>query len=207
MSNTDEQKPSLSRKFIVTAALLLILVALPAISYLYLRDGLAWRKTAVAELGEYGKILPAYAIYPGNVRIDELDGKVCVVHVFEEAPTLTPENQKILEVCDRLCAQFGQADGFRMAMVAEKQQSDFRAYWQKLPTSDNFAWSWTGARGSWGVVMDNGYKVFTERGARKADRYFALADTSGTIRRFYNALDEKEINRMVQQIAILMPTQ
>ena len=39
------------RKLFITAFLLLVLVVFPALSWLYLRGGLNWRKEALAELG------------------------------------------------------------------------------------------------------------------------------------------------------------
>jgi hypothetical protein len=65
---------------------------------------------------------------------------------------------------------------------------------------------WTGGLGSWRTVVENGYEYFLLKEKTKPDpQYFALTDTSGTIRRFYNAQDEKQVGRMVEHISMLLP--
>jgi hypothetical protein len=54
--------------------------------------------------------------------------------------------------------------------------------------------------------LQNGYESFCLAEKQKpAAAYYALADTSGTIRRYYDALDQSQVDRMVQHIAILLP--
>lgn len=205
MENT-EKKPSLGRKVYIAAALFLILVGLPAVSWLYLRGGFNWRKEAVAELANYGKIRGAYIIWPDGTRDDMLKSKVVVLHIFGENPDLTDANREILDTCEKLFNQFGKNSTFRMALISEGGTAEFRSYHQKMSSSDHVAWTWTGGLGSWRTVILNGYESFCLAEGIDPDReYYALADTSGTIRRFYDALDKKQVDRMVQHIAILLP--
>jgi len=52
----------------------------------------------------------------------------------------------------------------------------------------------------------NAYDLYCQQnGVKPVSYYYALSDTAGTIRCFYNALDEKEIGRMVEHIALLLP--
>ena len=75
-----------------------------------------------------------------------------------------------------------------------------------MPSSDFITWAWTGATGSWRTIIENGYESFClSENIRPSKDYFAVCDTSGQIRRYYNALDDKQIDRMVQHIAILLP--
>lgn len=201
-----EKKPTLGRKIYIAAALFLILIALPAISWIYLRDGLNWRKEAVAELANYGKISKAPIIWPDGTWEDQLKSKVVVVHVFGENPDLTNANKQILDTAEKLHDQFGQNHEFRLAMIASGGTAEFRSYFQKMPSADNATWAWAGGLGSWRTAMLNGYESFClAEKAKPATHYYALADTSGTIRRFYDALDQKQVDRMVQHIAILLP--
>jgi hypothetical protein len=197
---------SKGRKIGVTIALAIILVVLPAISWIYLRNGLNWRKEAQAELKAYGKVRSAPVIYPDGTKYDRLKGKVCVIHYFGENPDLTDSNRRIIDDGQKLFEQFGQNDAFRIVMVSQGGTSEFRSHYQKLPSIDYATWVWAGAVGSWKTILVNGYESYClEEKIQPAQEYYALSDTSGTIRRFYDALDEAQVSRMVQHIAILLP--
>jgi hypothetical protein len=205
MENT-ENKPSLGRKVYIAAALFFILVALPAVSWFYLRGGINWRKEAVAELANYGKIRSATIIWPDGTTEDQLQGKVVVVHIFGEDPDLTEANRQILDTAEKLFNQFGQNYNFRMALVTSGGTAEFRSHFQTMPSADHAVWVWTGGLGSWRTIILNGYESFClAEGISPDQEYYALADTSGTIRRFYDALDKKQVDRMVQHIALLLP--
>lgn len=213
MSEEKQAVPN-KRKWILGAAMLLILVILPAGSWFYLRGGLKWRKDAVAELGFYGQIRGAHIIYPDGTKLDQLKDNVCVIHNFGANPELTEENKKIIETNMRLYDQFGKmSDGtvrinFRIVMIYEGGSAEFRSAIQKIPSIDYATWVSTGGLGSWGTILENGYEKFAlEKGAKRHKYYYALADTTGQVKCFYNALDEAAVNRMVQQIALLLPPQ
>lgn len=205
MENT-EKKPSTGRKIYIAAALFLILVGLPAASWFYLRGGLNWRKEALSELSSWGTIRPAHIVWPDGTREDMLNEKVVVIHIFGENPDLTPDNRKILDSCEKLFNQFGTTNNFRLAMIAQGGTAEFRTHYQTMASAEHATWVWTGGLSSWRNIVDNGYEYFCR--AEKVQpnpEYFALADTAGTIRRYYNALDDKQVERMVQHIAILLP--
>jgi hypothetical protein len=205
MANEQTQSSG-KRKIGMIAALAIILVIFPAVSWYYLHGGMTWRKKAVSELGSYGKIRPAWIVYPDGEKVNQLNGCVTVVHIFGENPDLTEENKKIVDIGQRLFDQFGTSHHFRMAMVAEGGTSEFRSYVQKLPSIDYATWAWTGALGAWRTIIENAYESYTlAQGEKAVPQYFALADSSGQIRRFYDAMDEKQVGRMVEQIAILLP--
>lgn len=207
------EKVSGKRKIFIFAVLFLILGVLPIGSWLYLRGGFNWRKTAQAELQDFGKIRSASIIYADGTKENLLKSKVCVLHFFGPNPDLTPENRTILDTGEKLVQQFGykpgmQEDYFRMVMIAEGGSAEFKTMAQTLPSAQLVNWVWTGGMGSWQTILYNGYDAYCQKtGARPVAEYFALSDTSGTIRRFYNALDEKEVGRMVEHIALLLPYQ
>ncbi len=64
-----------------------------------------------------GKFVPFAVIYPDGKKEDQIEGKVCVIHIFGEAPDLTDDNRKILDTCEKLFNQFGTKSFFRMALV------------------------------------------------------------------------------------------
>jgi hypothetical protein len=204
---SNETTPPSKQKTIIRGAILaLILVVLPAISYFYMKSGYQLRKEAVGVQANFGKIRSVAVIYPDGKKEDQIKGKVCVIHLFGEAPDLTDDNRKILDTCEKLFNQFGSNPFFRLTLVAKEGTAEFRSHYQKMPSSDYVTWAWTGALGSWRTIIENGYESFYK--SEKVDpvkEYFAVCDTSGQIRRYYNALDDKEIDRMVQHIAILLP--
>lgn len=205
----EKEKVTNKRKLIIFAAMFLIFVALPGMSWYYLSSGLSWHKKAYAELGNYGKIRPAFIIYPDGEKRDQLKEKVVVLHIFGENPDISPVNQKILDTGENLFNQFGKNYMFTLCMIKEGGgTAEFKTYAQTRPSSDFATWVWTGGLGSWRTILENGYESFSlASGTPAVKEYYALCDTSGTIRRFYNAEDDHEIGRMVEHIAMLLPKQ
>ena len=208
----EQQKATPKRKIVTAIALTLVLVVLPAISWIYLRDGLQWRKDAKAELGSYGKIRGAFIIYPDGTKENQLAESVCVIHNFGANPELTEENKQIIETNKRLYDQFGKMPNnmprpfFKIVMIFEGGSTEFRSEIQKIPSIDYANWVVMGGLGSWTTILQNGYEKFVyEKKPDQYKEYYAMADTSGQIRCFYNALDEKQVTRMVQQIALQLP--
>lgn len=213
MENT-EAKSSRTRKMAVAAILFLILVALPAGSWYYLRSGLNWHRKAVSELRHYGKVLPVMFIMPDGERFNDLQGRVCVVYNFGIRPDLNDTTKRVLDTYQRLFGQFGRFSDqsvrpdFRLVPLYENGTAEFKSYAQQLEVFEYAIWRNSGAVAAWEQVLDGNYRQFCrEEDIRPQPCYYALADTSGSIRRFYNALDEKEIGRMVEHIALLLPKQ
>lgn len=207
-----QPKSTRTRKILTALALFVVLVVLPGISWIYLSDGLQWRKDAVAELGSFGQIRGAYIIYPDGSKENQLGESVCVIHNFGANPELTEENRQIIETNKKLYDQFGKmSDGtprpfFKIVMIYESGSAEFRSAVQTIPSIDYATWVITGGLGSWGTILNNGYEKFTiERKVSPDERVYALADPSGQIRCFYDALDDKQVNRMVQQVALMLP--
>jgi hypothetical protein len=208
----EQQQPSRRRKILTAVVLTLVLGVLPAGSWFYLKNGLQWRKDAVAELGFYGQIRGAYIIYPDGTKENQLKESICVIHNFGENPELTEDNKRIIETNKRLYDQFGKtADGipfpfFKIVMIYEGGSTEFRSEIQKIPSIDYATWVVTGGLGSWGTILNNGYEKFAlEKKVKQQKEVYALTDATGQIKCFYNALDEAQVTRMVQQIARLMP--
>ncbi len=206
-----EEKISKKRKWWVMGVIAVLLFGFPAISWWYLKSGLDWRRQAQAELREYGKIRPVPVIYSDGTKENLVAEKVCVIYYFGANPDLTPENKFILDTGERLFKQFGfksaaVPDYFRLVMISQDGTAEFRSYARTLPSADYVNWVWAGGLNSWRATLANAYDLYCQQnGVKPVDHYYALADTSGTIRCFYNALDEKEVGRMVEHIALLLP--
>jgi hypothetical protein len=211
MSEQTTEKSTTPRRVFAGIVLFLMVIGLPAISYYYVKSGFDWRKDAQSELRDYGRIREVYHVWPDGVKENLIDKKVCVLYLFGDQPELTPENRKIIDISEELIKQFGYKPGsdvndFRAVLIAGNQTAEFKSYGQTRPSADLNNWVWTGGLGSWTTIMKNGYDYYCQSNKiTPYPQYFAVSDTSGTIRRFYNAQDKEEINRMVQHIAILMP--
>jgi hypothetical protein len=95
---------------------------------------------------------------------------------------------------------------FKLVLISESGNAEFRSEIQKIPSIDYATWVVTGGLGSWSTILNNGYEKYAvERKAEQHKEFFALADATGQIKCFYNALDEKQITRMVEQIALMLP--
>lgn len=211
MSETDSEKVTTANKIIRTVGLILVLVVFPAISWVYLKSGFEWRKTAQAELQDYGPIKEAFAIWPDGSREDLLKGKVCVIYNFGAKPDLTPVNKTVLETAEQLVDQFGykpgaEQDYFRMVMIEEGASTELRSKYQTMRNSELVNWVWTSGLSSWNNILQGDFDYYCKSAnVSPYPHYYALADTSGRVRRFYNAEDTKEVGRMVEHIALLLP--
>lgn len=204
----QEKNPFSRRRILLIAAMLLIFVVLPVGSLLYLRGGYKWRKQAVSELRDHGKVRSVPIIWQDGTKEDQIKGKVCVLYYFGDNPDLTATNREVLDTGEELYKQFGQNPNFRLVMIAANGTAEFRSHAQKLPSYDYATWVWSSALGSWKTILANGYESFClAEDVRPADAYYALSDTSGTIRRFYTATDKKQVTRMREHIAILLPVE
>jgi hypothetical protein len=206
MNETSKNATKKTINWSLLALFIFFFILAPGLSWLYLKMGYNWRKEAITELQHFGQIRSAPIIYANGVREDRAKGKVCVIHIFGANPDLTPANQRVLDINEKLFNQFKESDYFRLVMVAEGGTAAFKSYMQKQESVDFVTSVYTGGVASWEGVMNNSYDLYkTRTGARGVDHWYALTDTMGTIRRFYDAEDDKEVDRMVQQIAILLP--
>jgi hypothetical protein len=188
------------------AMLFLLLVVAPAMSWYYLSGGLKWRKDAVAELGSYGTVKPVWMIDDKLVKSNLIEHKVCAVYYFGENPDLTPANQRILGIGKGLQQQFEKTNNFRNVVIWEDGSLAFRGTFEEMAKGENNAWQHTAGLGGWRTVLSNQYEYFClHEKIKPAAQYFALSDTTGTIRRFYDANDDEQMKRMIQHIAILLP--
>jgi hypothetical protein len=206
--STDNTPPSTGRKIFVFTFLSLVLVVFPAVSWLYLRNGLNWQRAVRAELGSYGKIRPVYRIEPGDVKTDQIKGKVCLLHLFPDGDAaLDADNKAVLDMGARLYKQFRQNDAFRLVMISDDPATDLKAHYQTLEgTQPGGTWIWAGGTGSWRTILQNAYESYTlAEKTKPVKSYLALSDTTGTIRCFYNLNQQTEVDLMVAHVALLLP--
>jgi hypothetical protein len=208
MENT-EPPVTRRRKIIQAAILLTLLVVFPALSYYYLGLGFKKHQETQAELRHYGQVRKENLIYPDGVKEDRLKGKVCIVYYFGENPDLTDLNRKVIATGEALFQQFsgeGRRDDIRLVMIARGGTAEFKSFAQTQPSAEFITWVWSQGLESWKTIIDQAFAQFQRDEGDEIDpNCFMLADTDGAIRRFYPVSDDKQINKMVNHIATLLP--
>jgi hypothetical protein len=212
MSQQEEKKGTL-RKVIAFGAIGLLLFGLPLMSYVYLSKGFKWRMDAQSELKDFGKMPKQPMVWNDGSHEDMISGKLCVVYNFGQHADLTDVNKAILDTGEELIKQFGYnresvRNDFRFVMVRGTESYEFKGYREGKPTAHLSNWMPSGSVNTFGKIMTEGFQYYCQsEGVTPYKHYFAMTDTSGIIRRFYNAEDKGEVDRMVQQIAIIIPKQ
>ncbi|MEY3241603.1 MAG: hypothetical protein RIR11_3042 [Bacteroidota bacterium] len=213
MSDQEDKKITF-KKIIVYGVIGMLIFGLPAMSYFYLKKGFEWRVNAQNELKkDFGKIPQVPILWPDGTKENQLQGKLCVIHSFGANPSLIPVNKFIIDTGEELFKQFGYKkeairNDFRLVMIKEGGSADFDTYAETRPSASMSNWVWTGGLNNWSKVLGEGYQYYTStQKVSPYPNYYALTDTSGIIRRFYNAEDKSDVERMVQHIAILLPRQ
>jgi hypothetical protein len=190
----------------------LLLIVFPALSYMYLSKGWEFRKQVQGELRNYGKVATATTTLPDGSVVDQLDACVTVLHAFPTQADITPENQRVLDLCKGLYEQFGYKTAennpraFRLALVAANPTPAFQAFVDKIPNGRRENWVWLQNDSAWAPLMRRGLEqYYQEEKIAPFENWVAVADTSGTIRRYYNIDQPESIQRMIHHINLLMP--
>ncbi len=197
-------------------ALILFIIVLPLGSWYYLNSGLNYYKKLMGELKDYGE-LPAFTLTNQNGQVftkADLKGKVVIADFFfTHCPTICP---KMTSQMKRLYEQFDdRADIVFLSHTVDPKRdsvSVLQAYMQahEIPLDDQWYFL-TGNQDSIFALARKGYQLPTDEGAAGDGEdflhspYFALLDTTLTIRNYYDGTDSTRVNRLVEHIAMLMP--
>ncbi len=212
MSQQKDKKIT-PRKLFVYGVVGLLLFGLPLMSYVYLSKGFKWRMEAQSELKDFGKVPEQPMVWNDGSHEDRIAGKLCVIYNFGQHADLTEANKSVLNIGEELIKQFGYKpesvrNDFRFVMVRSTESAEFKAFREAKKTAQLANWMPTGSVNTFGKILTDGFQYYCKsEGARPYPHYFAMTDTAGIIRRFYNADDKNEIDRMVQHIAIIIPKQ
>lgn len=186
------------RKFIQFLAFLLLFVAIPGGTWYYLKSGRDNQRAARAELKNYGKI-PAFGFQSQDgqpVSEADLKHRLAVIQFLPSA--------ELADVKIALMEQFEDRDDVIFLSVAP----DSTAVLKKL-----FAEKFPRGRKNWHLASETTaeFRLFFEKAAHEngfqipAENLIALADTSSTIRRFYNGGDRGEMVKLVHHLGLILP--
>lgn len=202
MENWSEVKPA--NKF-GRAVIFAVLFIMPVVSLFYLYQGRAHSRTAVAELEKLGN-LPGFNIKnQQNQPIDNklLRGKVTVIDF------LPKELEKAKSFADRISKlhqSFDDTDDviFLSFIVADSSTTLLETA-SKLGIEDHRQWYLLGTnQANWDSLSNS---IFSNTKNVDANLGVAMADTSLQIRKYYDINDNKQMGRMVEHIAKVIPKQ
>lgn len=200
-------KKSPLARFGQAALLLLILAVLPAISYLYLKQGADYRRAALSNLDEYGQAT-ALADYPAifGKLPDPLNGNMLVVGWIDEAHT--ESRQLYVETLKRLHEQFDESRNLHFATLAlgTLDPGELNAIIEQHGLTDRQQLSFLLLNETdFHRSVEDFHLPLSEYAAPGTKPIVALVDTSMTVRSFYDLSREGEANRLVEHIAMIMP--
>jgi hypothetical protein len=198
----EEQKMNNTKRIIISILVVFILFVLPAGSWLYLQRGLDYHIASKSELQELGKTGDFQLANQKNIPIspEMIRGKVSVIHFLPE----NREEGKILT--DRMAKVHQSFDGTEDVVFLSFMPSDSSTQLLDIANAfgirDDKQWYLIGAEKSeWERLANEVYKIPNPATG------VALVDTSLTIRKYYDINVNKEMGRLVEHIAMIIPEQ
>jgi hypothetical protein len=196
---TATKAQDIMRLWIQYLALFILLVVTPAISWVYLRNGLDYHRKALAELKKLGPI-PSYqalTLQGDSLRSSDLAEKLMVVGTLDLTASKNAPN--VLNNLKELHAQFDdRTDVFFLLYVQPADTAAVRkfAISQELdePTQVFYL--------PYDQTIMNPYHL-PATGA--ITPYFSLADTKGMVRKVYDLREGSQYARLVEHLALLLP--
>jgi cytochrome oxidase Cu insertion factor (SCO1/SenC/PrrC family) len=189
-------------------AVSVFLIGFPLVSWYYLNQGYNYRVKILSELKENLGEIPAFQLQNQNAKmIDKqaLSQKV-VISNFVDLNALT-KSQDYLDKIYKIQDQFGKKDDIVFCTFIQTDSlAQLQKYYEKLVINEPEHWHFlTGNQQEMTALLQN--FPFPE-GATKnyaGNPVVAIADTSSIIRHFYDMNNIKEVSRLVEHIANLMP--
>lgn len=206
----EEKKKSGLRRLGQLAALFLFLVGLPAVSWYYLSTGLQYRKQALQELGDHGRI-PDFSLtnYLGDtLHLEDVKGKLVVASFLSlDSPALSDAFGETLR---KLHEQFDHREDvvFIQHLIADSVAVDrITAFADQYGLADaGQCFFLTGGRPPFEQLARDGYHLPLDANTPLQEAsFFALADTNAVIRQYYDVRHIGEVKRLVAHIAIILP--
>ncbi len=187
------------RKAIQFLALGVLLIGAPLGSWYYLNMGYNERKAALDQLKDYGK----YELIPTNdhqgrtITNDSLQQRFSVIGFTDKMTVEAP----ILKHTKILYDQFGKDGGIALLTYAIGADSMSLERYSKAQLGEE--------PGHWYILGVDAKRYDNERDkvlgdSLKNGNYFALVDTTLTIRSYYDATDLRAVNELAKHIAMFI---
>ncbi len=183
--------------------LVVLFVVLPGTSYFYLQTGIEYHRARKAELGDLGQVQSAEFLdqlgEPFSTK--DMKGKMSVLGFF--SPNCGDSCDVMIGNFQLLQEQFGHYD--KLLLLAHDTELDSISILENAieeAKAQDGMWYWLTAKDSTYNAYINSYEVDFKDGYASQ---FALVDSNLTILRYYDALDQNEINRLVIHLAKFAP--
>jgi hypothetical protein len=199
MENTNVNK---SRRFITSAVVMILLFVLPAVSWIYLRQGLDYRKKSLSELKDLGKTGNFELKNQKNLLVSPglLRGKVTVVQFLPSDPA---EGKAKVERLAGIHENFDDTeDVVFLSFVPKDTTVSLLDLARRLNIKDDNQWFL--------MYADSAELAgLTSSVYRPADpqHELTLVDTSLTVRKYYDIRQNAAMGRLVEHISIVIPEQ
>ncbi|RMF32049.1 MAG: hypothetical protein D6765_00875 [Bacteroidetes bacterium] len=174
--------------------ILLFLVGLPLGSWLFLQQGVAYRKASIAELKDLGSLPPLDCTDQKGrpLRTEDLQGKVSLLTRWPEDSTLHPALTERLDFIHHLFDE--KQDLLLLTFLPPETPPDTWA--QNLDITDPHQWRALSCQSTPTPLLDT---------LRKKPLQALLVDPELHLRRHYDIEKVEEIYRLVEHVEILLP--
>ena len=198
-----------ARTIFQLGALVMLLIVFPAASWYYLNSGLQYRRSAMAELGDFGSFPKVdWMMVDGtSLPAGVLDKKMILAQVLppstEESLT-TQYGQTLKQLHD----QFDERDELAFLIFLREDNGtsleQLRQFAQTYELEDEDQLFFIKFNKQEWAQMENG--LFQSRPEDiDPTSFLLLTDVTAKVRRYYDVREELDIKRLVEHIALLLP--
>lgn len=197
------------KKPIQVIVLLAFLIVIPLGSWYYLQMGFDYRKEALDQLEDHGP-LPAFDFntVDGKINVaDSLEGKMVLAHL------LNTQNQELTrqygDMINRLTNQFKNTSRLAVVSLGVDPQKDDQEALMKFAEEyglKGMPHYYLISPDSSGITDVAEQLYFPELDYNNSV-YFALADTSKTVKNHYKITNEQSVRDMITHTAMFLPRQ
>ncbi len=189
------------------SVLLLMLIGFPLVSFIYLRDGANFRRTAIESMGDFGKMPDLYGLVPIEGQLPpDLRGAMSVVGWLD--PTKEEGTHIYGHMLDSLYQQFHDSPNlyFTTIILGENPEATVRAFTDRyhLPQDEMI----TFLRADEAAFSRTAQDFQLPLGSYDApglQPIVALVDSSLTIVEHYDLAQREETIGLVQLISLIIP--
>lgn len=192
-------------KLVSAIFIVILFVVLPGMSYFYLQTGLNYHKDRKAELDSLGQIeYMEFRDQLGEVfTTKDMKGKMSVLGFF--SPDCGDSCNAMIERFQLIQEQFNNYDKLLLLSHTMKPEQDSISKLLNATTdakAQEGMWYWLTAKDGAYNGYINSFDVKPQNGY---SNQFALVDSNLTILRYYDVLDQDEINRLIIHLGKFAP--
>lgn len=187
--------------------LLAFIVIIPLGSWYYLKRGYDYRKEAMEELKDYGKLPTlAYSTVDGKENVvDSLSGKMVIAHLLNtENEDLTTQFGKTLKKLHEQFKNTGRLAIVTLGVDPTKDDSKSLEAFAKAYDLWDQPHYYLIAPDSTGISAQ-AKQLYLPESDFSNSPYFVLADSSSMVKNHYQVTDEASVQELVMHSAMFMP--